>query len=125
LWDQSRVSGSLQAQEVSCALASGITIKVPVMLIEQYTQPLPQPSSAMIDQIKKLAAQLGADDWKAREQSESQLAGMGVSVIATLKEMRPSVGPEAQQRIDSIIRQVEAKRKASPAPAAAVPEGGE
>jgi hypothetical protein len=124
LWDQSRVSGSLQAQDVSVALTSGITVKVPVLLVEQYTQPLPQPSTAMIEQIKKLVGQLGADDWKAREQAESQLTGMGVAVIATLKEMRPNAGPEAQQRIDSVIRQVEAKRKNTPAPAAPA-EGGE
>jgi hypothetical protein len=110
LWDQSRVSGSLQAQELNCALTSGISIRVPVMMIEQYTQPLPQPSGAMIEQIKKLVVQLGADDWKAREQAETQLAAMGVAVIATLKEMRPDVGPEAQQRIDSVIRQVESNK---------------
>lgn len=110
LWDQSRVSGNLQAQELACALASGITIKVPVMMIEQYTQPLPQPSSAMIERIKALVVELGADDWKQRERAESQLASMGIAVVNTLKEMRPSVGPEAQQRIDSVLRQVESKR---------------
>ncbi|CAN5704343.1 hypothetical protein BH09PLA1_BH09PLA1_08200 [soil metagenome] len=124
LWDQSRVSGNLQAQELSCALASGITIKVPVMMIEQYSQPLPQPSSAMIDQIKKLVGELGADDWKQREQAESQLSSMGVAVIATLKQMRPEVGPEAQQRIDSVLRQVEAK-KTKPAVATPAVTGDE
>ncbi len=121
LWDQSRMSGNLQAQELPCALASGITIKVPVMLIEQYTQPLPQPSGAMIEQIKKLVGELGADDWKQRERAEGQLASMGVAVVGTLKQMRPEAGPEAQQRIDSVLRQVEAKRSKSPAatPAAA------
>jgi hypothetical protein len=45
-----------------------------------------------------------------------------VGVIATLREMRPTVGPEAQQRIDSVLRQLEASR-AKPAPAPVNPAG--
>jgi hypothetical protein len=111
LWDQSRLSGQLQQQELSIALASGITIKVPVMMVEQYNQPTPQPSAAMVERIKEVVGELGADDWKQRERAESQLVSMGTGVISVLKQMRGTVGPEAQQRIDSVVRQLDAKRK--------------
>jgi hypothetical protein len=115
LWDQTRMSGQLQQQELTCALASGVQMKVPVALLEQYSQPLPQPSAAMIEKIKTLVGELGADDWKQREQAQSQLTTMGPAVITVLKQSRAAAGPEAQQRIDTIIRALEKTVKSASA----------
>jgi len=71
LWDQTRMSGQLDQQELTCALSSGVQMKVPVALVEQYTQPLPQPSATMIEKIKGLVTELNADDWKQREQAQA------------------------------------------------------
>src|SRR5262249_26148121 len=125
LWDQTRMSGQLEQQELTVALASGVSLKVPVPLVQQYEQPRPQPSAAMIERIRTVVADLGADDWKQRERAESQLVAMGPAVIGVLKEMRPSVGPEAQQRIDSIVKQLEKVRSKSAAAAASTPPGDE
>ena len=46
LWDGTTLSGQLQDQELSCTLASGLALKVPVALVEEYEQPQPQPSAA-------------------------------------------------------------------------------
>lgn len=120
LWDQTRMSGQLQQQQLTCALASGLQVTVPVPLVTRYAQPLPQPSAAMVERIKTIVQQLGADDWKDRERAETQLVNMGPSVMGVLKQLRPDVGPEAQQRIDSILKQLE-KKKGTNAPAAAAP----
>jgi hypothetical protein len=109
LWDQTTLSGQLRQPEVSCDLKSGVTVKVPVALIERYVNPLPKPSDTMVERIKAVVTELGADDWKQRERAEAQLVAMGSVVIPILKEMSGTVSPEAQQRIDSILKQVEKK----------------
>jgi len=115
LWDQTRMSGQLDQQELTCALSSGVQMKVPVALVEQYTQPLPQPSATMIEKIKGLVTELNADDWKQREQAQAQLTTMGPAVITVLKQSRASAGPEAQQRIDSIVHGLEKSIKSAAA----------
>jgi hypothetical protein len=113
LWDQTTLSGQLHEPEVTCNLKSGVSVRIPVALIDRYTNPEPLPSPMMIDRIKAMVAELSADDFKQREQAEQQLIAMGPSVAAVLKEMSGSQPPEAQQRIESILRQVEKKATSS------------
>jgi hypothetical protein len=119
LWDGSKLSGQLQEPAVNCALSSGIVVKVPVPLIDSYTQPQPQPSAGMAERIKQTVALLSAEDWKTRDKAEADLVTMGQAVVAVLKQMRPSQPPEAQQRIDSVLKQVEKSGKPQPAAAGA------
>lgn len=114
LWDQTRLSGQLQDPLLQCALASGMTVAVPVGLIEKYEQPQPAPSSSMLDRIKAVVADLNAEDWKARDRAEAQLVSMGPSVVGVLKQLRESQPPEAQQRIDSVLKQLEGKPGGAP-----------
>jgi hypothetical protein len=117
LWDETTVSGQLQEQEVLCKLESGIEMKVPVALVRAYAQPRPMPSAQVVEAIKGLVAELSADDWKARDGAQDRLTTMGPVVIATLQQIRPSQTPEAQQRIDLILKQVQkdgAKEKSTP-----------
>lgn len=107
LWDDSQMSGQLQDPDVTCQLAGGMSIKVPVGLIGEYNQPLPQPSPQMIEKIKKVVESLNADDWQQRDRAQADLVSMGVAVIGVLKELRPTQPPEAQERIDGVIKQLE------------------
>ena len=107
LWDETTISGQLQEQEVACRLNSGVEIKVPVALVQEYTQPRPQPSASVVVTIKSLVAELNAEDWKQRDAAQAKLTSMGIAVVKTLKELRPSQSPEAQQRIDLILKQAE------------------
>ena len=107
LWDDTTISGQLQEQELACKLKSGLDIKVPVALIEDYSQPRPQPSAAVVETIKKLVAELNADDWKQRDAAREKLIAMGTVVINTLKQMRSDQSPEAQQGIDLVLQQLE------------------
>jgi hypothetical protein len=107
LWDQTTVSGQLRQPAVACRLNSGVEVEVPVALIQEYVQPLPSPSSAMIERIKAVVAELNAEDWRQRDRAEAQLISMGVSVMAVLRELRADQPPEAQQRIDTVLKQLE------------------
>jgi hypothetical protein len=123
LWDETTVSGQLSETELTCNLRCGVTMKVPVALVEEYNQPSPQPSEAMVNKVKGLVAQLNADDWKARDRAETQLVGLGPMVVGTLKELRTSQTPEAQQRIDSVLKQL-AKQVEQRGPAGGSGGGG-
>jgi hypothetical protein len=109
LWDSSTVSGQLQDPSLKVVLGSGVTISVPVALLEEYNQPQPQPAASMIEKIKAAVANLNADDWKARDRAEAELTSMGSVVVATLKEVRAAQPPEAQQRIDQILTNIAKK----------------
>jgi hypothetical protein len=120
LWDQTIVSGQLQEPTLKCALGSGLVIDVPVALVQEYLNPNPRPSSSMVERIKAVVTQLSAEDWQQREQAEKQLVTMGPVVASVLREMLPTQPPEAQQRIESILKQL--NKSEAPPPLPGVPE---
>lgn len=109
LWDQSSIGGQLREPTLTCQLVSGIEMKIPITLISSYNNPRPRPSEGVVQHIKFVVKELGAEDWKLRERAESQLVIMGPHIVPVLKEMRPSQSPEAQQRIDSVLSKLQKK----------------
>jgi hypothetical protein len=103
LWDKTVVSGELEDPTVRCVLKSGATVEAPVSLIDEYDQPFPTPSAAMVEKIRQIAGNLNADDWKERDAAQTELTGMGQAVVGVLKEMRGTASPETQSRIDEIV----------------------
>ena len=110
LWDQTSIRGQIQESALPLKLGSGAAVSIPVGIIADYNCASPQPKSAVADKIKALVAQLNADDWKQREEAEKSLMAIGTPVLATLKDLRAAQPPEAQQRIDSIVKQLDKKR---------------
>ncbi|HYO08189.1 MAG TPA: hypothetical protein VER17_04395 [Tepidisphaeraceae bacterium] len=110
LWDASIVSGQLQEPTLTCQLESGVTVGIPVALVEEYNQPQPQPATGMIDKIKATVGQLNSDDWKVRDRAEAELTAMGPVVTGVLRQLRATQPPEAQQRIDQILASVGRKK---------------
>jgi hypothetical protein len=108
LWDGSTITGQLTEPTVHCRLLCGVEVNVPVPLIDEYDQPHPQPSADMVHHIQSVAADLGADDWRQRDRAEATLAAMGPPVIGVLRELQSKMDAEAQQRIDEIIKKLEA-----------------
>jgi hypothetical protein len=104
LWDESSLSGQLQEQDLDCQLKSGVSLKVPVALVSEYTQPQPKPADSMVEKVKLVVEKLNADDWKARDEAQKQLTAMGAPIAPLLKQMRPNQPPEAQQRIDDVLQ---------------------
>jgi len=125
LWDDTTVSGQLQEQELAVLLKSGVAMKVPVALVEEYNQPRPQASGAVVESIKSLVGELNSDDWKARDAAQEKLITMGPVVISTIKQIRAAQPPEAQQRIDLVLKQLEKDNKTTkPAAGGAGGPGG-
>jgi hypothetical protein len=115
LWDGSMISGQLTDPTAQCRLLCGAELNVPIALIEQYTQPHPRPSADMVKQIQATAADLGADDWRQRDRAQATLNSMGPAIIGVLRELKPKLDTEAQQRIDSIIKKLETPPARPPA----------
>jgi hypothetical protein len=112
LWDGTSLSGQLEDQDVSCQLVGGVTLKVPVALVQDYQQPQPQPSASMVEQIKKVVeTDLTNEDWHVRDRARAQLMSMGPAVAAVLKQVRDQQPPEAQKTIDIILAELEKQRK--------------
>jgi hypothetical protein len=123
LWDGTTLSGQLQDQAVAATLAAGVQMTLPVALLVKYEQPQPQPAAGMVEQIKATIGRLNADDWKERDRAEAQLVAMGPVAIGTLKKLRTGQPPEAQQRIDSVIKQLEKQRATQKTSSATTPAG--
>ena len=105
-WDGTVFNGQVQDPTVLCHLACGVDVRVPIGLIDGYANPAPTPPTMMQEQIKKLVADLDADDWQARDAAEKQLVKLGPAVAGVLHDTRDKQPPEAQQRIDSVLRQL-------------------
>jgi hypothetical protein len=119
LWDETTVSGQLAETELTCNLRCGVAMKVPVALVEEYSQPTPQPSGQIVEKAKQLVSELSAEDWKARDRAETALVGLGPIIVPTLKQLRGDQKPEAQQRIDAVLKTLEKQGAPATAPGAA------
>lgn len=112
LWDGTSMTGRLHQETLEVQLASGVTVAVPVPLVQSYIQPLPQPPASMLQRVQAIVERLSAEEWKQRDAAQEELTKLGAPVIPALKQLRPDQSPEAQQRIDQIINTLEkASRK--------------
>ena len=107
LWDETSFKGQLQEPDVTCVTRGGLEVKVPIVLVEDYEQPLPKPSTAMVARIKELVGELNADDWNARQKAQDKLTSMGTIATAVLKDLKADQPEEAQSRINQILAAVE------------------
>ena len=110
-WDGTVFNGQVRNPTVDCHLASGVDVKVPVGLIDGYTNPTPVVPALLRDKIKALVAALDADDWQARDAAEKQLVKLGPTVAGALRQARDKQSPEAQARINAVLRDLAAAKK--------------
>jgi hypothetical protein len=59
---------------------------------------------------REVIADLNADDWKKRDRAQATLVNMGAVASGVLKKLRDSQPPEAQQRIDAILKELEKQK---------------
>ena len=81
-------------------------------LVEQYTNPRPQPPPAIVDLVERLVLELSAEDWRDRDRAQDQIRTIGPVAIKTLRDLHDAQPPEAQQRIDLLLPQLD--RAATP-----------
>jgi hypothetical protein len=110
LWDGTSLSGQVQGQSLRVSLSSGGSMQVPLAVVLKYEQPQPQPSNQMIEKIREVIADLNADDWKKRDRAQATLVNMGPVASGILKKLRDSQPPEAQQRIDAILKELDKQK---------------
>jgi hypothetical protein len=106
LWDDSTLGGRLVESHVTCLLKCGVSLRVPIALIESYSQPLPTPSPNMVDRIKEVVRDLDSSDWKVRDRAQAQILAIGPSVMSVLRKIQPTAPAEASQRIDLILHRL-------------------
>ncbi len=105
-WDGTVFNGQVQDPTLACHLSCGVDVQVPVALIDGYTNPSPTVPALMQAKVQQLVKDLDADDWQARDAAEKELVKLGPAVGGTLKAARDKQPPEAQQRIDAVLRQL-------------------
>jgi len=125
LWDGTTLSGQVQGQALNVALSSGGAMTVPLAVVVKYEQPQPQPSNQMVDKIREVIADLNADDWKKRDRAQGQLASMGPVAAGVLRKLRDAQPPEAQQRIDAVLKELEKAKGDKTAGASTNPAAGQ
>lgn len=111
LWDGTLFRGQLEETDLSAQLLCGVSVKIPVSLVQEYTQPQPRPSAATIEKIKAIVQNdLTNEDYHVREHARAQLLGMGQAVASVLKDLREGQPPEAQKSIDVILGEFDKQR---------------
>ena len=72
--------------------------------------PPPQPDPALAERIKKLTAQLGADEFAVRDDAQKKLIEIGAKALGTLDEtLENSEDPEIRSRCKSLIAEIRGK----------------
>ena len=107
LWDDSVIQGQVPGAQLVCRLRSGPTVNVPTALIHAYVNPRPQPPPVVVEMVQRLVLDLSADAWRDRDRAQEQILTIGPVAIRTLRGLRDAQPPEAQQRIDVILPQLE------------------
>jgi len=113
-WDGNKMQGKLNVSEIGFAVTQGDRWGLPIGKIVSITCPQAIPPKAMRVKIKKLIAQLGAEDYKDRQAASKALVGIGKGIISLLKPHLTSDDPEIRQRIEDVLEQLGVK---APAPA--------
>jgi hypothetical protein len=107
LWDQTLLSGQPTTATLPVKLVSGPTVIVPLDLLDSYANNAPKTSDDTAAKVKDLVAKLNDDDFKVREAAQQSLIATGSSIVPLLKDLKPAQPPEAQQRIDQILSQLD------------------
>ena len=90
------------------SLASGGSMQVPLALVVKYEQPQPQPSNQMIEKIKEVIARPQRRRLEEARPRAGDAGEHGPRREQRAEEARAtSQPPEAQQRIDAILKELE------------------
>ncbi|MDP7287416.1 MAG: hypothetical protein QGH94_05440 [Phycisphaerae bacterium] len=116
-WDGKVIKGKLNVDEIGFAVSQGDRWSLPIGKITSITCPQAIPPKAMRIKIKKLIAQLGAEDYKDRQAASKALVGMGKGIISLIKPHLTSDDPEIRQRIEDVLEQLGIKAPQAPVPA--------
>lgn len=116
--DGSAITGRCADADWPIRTSTGLDISIPVNEIKSYTNADAAVSSMSQAGLNPWIKQLNADDWKQRNSAEHELMKLGPAVAPALRQARGKQTPEAQQRIDSILKQLASNAAPSAMPTA-------
>jgi hypothetical protein len=107
LWDGSILTGRPREATLGVKVGGGTAVAIPVDLIVSYSNAHPRPSDDTTARVEELVGKLNDDDFKARETAQQALVATGPVIVPILRELKALQPPEAQQRIEQILTQLE------------------
>jgi hypothetical protein len=108
LFDGTTVSGQLQALDLAVKTVGGLSVNVPIALLEEYLQPAPAPSKEVEAKVATLVKDLSNQDWKAQDRAQQGLVAIGPAALGPVKRARDAApaGP-AKQRLEDVLKELE------------------
>ena len=94
----------------------GPTVTLKAAGIASIARPSADPPEEITRKVVALISQLGAESYRNREAATKELVKMGKGIVPLLKKHAKSPDPEVRQRIEDILRQLEAKKVERGAP---------
>ncbi len=116
LWDGATLRGRVRDDTLHCALRCGVTLAVPVSLLEDYAQPQPKVPAKVAERVRGAVADLGAGSPAVRDRAAETLSAMGAPVAELLRSLRDQQSPEARTRLDQILAAFDAATRPAPMP---------
>ncbi len=121
LSDGAVAGGRIQSEVMSVRLQCGLSLTVPMSMIEEYFQPFPQSTPKVLTQVKELVTELCSSDGLRSDRAAEALKKMGPPIMGAMKSVRAGQSPIAQSRINEILSVFQSERNPSQTPAAALP----
>ena len=105
LLDGSIISGDLSVSEISVETPFGKLV-VPIDRIRSFTPGL-EAKTALLENIEGKIKDLGADDYKTREQAHKDLAAMGQRIQKELQRFVSDDNAEIKRHVGEILKELE------------------
>jgi hypothetical protein len=112
LWNGSVLSGELVEPVVTfTAWADGPTLKLPVGQVVSIVRCRALPPAEIVEKVRKLISQLGAESYKDRQAATDSLIEMGPGIIPLLEKHLDASDPEVRARVATILEKLRPQAK--------------
>ena len=101
LMDGSVISGDLAVKEIKIATEFGL-LTVPISKIHKFTPGLASHPEVQ-GEVSKMIADLGGEDFKARESAQKNLLKMGLKIRSLLQQFKNDENAERKRRVGQIL----------------------
>jgi hypothetical protein len=117
LWDGSDLSGELVEPDVAFSAGpDGPTLKLPAAQVVSVIRSCALPPAEIMEQARKLIAQLGAESYKDRQDATEALVKIGPAIIPLLEKHLDAADPEVLSRLREILERLRPQAKEEPTP---------